>query len=94
VREDRVLKKIFGHKREEVTGDWTTLCSEELYDLCCCPNVSRVTKSRRMRWAGHVASIGERRGSCRVLVGDLNERDHLEDLGVEWVFRKYGGEGV
>jgi hypothetical protein len=74
VREDRVLRKIFGHKREEVTGDWTALCSEELNDLCCYPNVSRVIKSRRMRWAGHVARIGERRGSYRVLVGDLNRK--------------------
>jgi hypothetical protein len=60
------------------------------YDLYCWPNAIRVTKSRRMRWAGHVARIGERRGSYRVSVGDLRERDHLEDLGAEWVFRKYG----
>jgi hypothetical protein len=55
--------------RGEVTGEWRKLRNEELNDLCCSPNMVRVMKSRRMRWAGHVARMGERRGVYRVLVG-------------------------
>jgi hypothetical protein len=55
-----VLRKIFGPKREEVTGEWRKLHNEELYDLYCSPNITRVNKSRRMRWAGPVAWIEER----------------------------------
>ena len=65
----RVLKRIFGHKREEVTGEWRKLHNEELNDLYCSPNIVRVIKSRRMRWAGHVARMRERRGVYSVLVG-------------------------
>jgi len=67
--EHRVLRRIFGPKREEVTWGWRKLHNEELNDLYCSPNIVRVIKSRRMRWAGHVARIGERRGVYRVLVG-------------------------
>ena len=56
-------------KRDEVTGEWRKLHNEELNDLYSSPNVIGVIKSRRMRWAGHVAHMGERRGACRVLVG-------------------------
>ena len=66
--EKRELRKIFGSKRDEVTGEWRKLHNEELSDLHSSPNVVRVFKSRRVRWAGHAASIGERRGSSRVLV--------------------------
>jgi hypothetical protein len=69
VFENRVLRRIFGPKRDEVTGEWRRLHNEELYDLYSSPNSIRVIKSRRMRWAGHVARMGEGRGAYRVLVG-------------------------
>jgi hypothetical protein len=68
VFENRVLRKIFGPKRDEVTGEWRRLHNEELYDLYSSPNIFQVIESRRT-WAGHVARIGERRVACRVLVG-------------------------
>jgi len=61
--------KVFGPKRDEVTGKWRKLHNEELNDLHSLPNIVRVVKSRRMRWAGHVARMGEDRGVHRVLVG-------------------------
>ena len=66
--ESRVLRRIFGPRRDKVTGEWRKLHKEELNDLYSSPNVVRVIKSRRMRWAGHVARIVERRGLYRVLV--------------------------
>jgi len=69
VFENRVLRKVFGLKRDEVTGEWRKLHDEELNDLYSLPNIVRVVKSRRMRWAGHVARMGEDRGVHRVLVG-------------------------
>jgi hypothetical protein len=69
VFENRVLSRIFGPKRDEVTGEWRNLHNEELNDLYFSPSIVRVTKSRRMRWVGHVVLLGERRGVCRVLVG-------------------------
>ena len=66
---NRVLRRIFGPKGDEVTGEWRKLHDEELNDLYCSPNIVRVIKSRRMRWAGHLARMGERRGVHRVLVG-------------------------
>ena len=65
----RVLRGILVHRRDEVTGEWRKLHNEELNDLYASPNIVRVIKSRRMRWAGHVARMGERRGVYRVLVG-------------------------
>ena len=62
VLENRVLRRIFGSRRDEVTGEWRKLHNEELDDMYCSPNIVRVIKSRRKRWAGHVASMGERRG--------------------------------
>jgi len=64
-----VLRRIFVPKRGEVTGEWRKLHNEELIDRDCSPNIIRVIKSRRMRWAGNVARMGERRGVYRVLVG-------------------------
>jgi hypothetical protein len=61
VFENRVLRRIFGPKRDEVTGDWRKLHNEELNDLYFSPNIVRVIKSKRMRWVGHVARMGERR---------------------------------
>ena len=66
--ENRVLRKVFGPKRDEVTGEWRKLHNEELNDLYL-PIIVRVVKSRRMRWAGHVARMGEDRGVQKVLVG-------------------------
>jgi hypothetical protein len=68
VFENRLLRKIFGPKREE-DGSWRKLHNDELRDLYSSPNIVRVVKSRRMRWAGHVARMGEGRGAYRVLVG-------------------------
>jgi hypothetical protein len=68
VFENRVLRKIFGPKREE-EGSWRKLHNDELHNLYSSPNIVRVIKSRRMRWAGHVACMGEGRGAYRVLVG-------------------------
>ena len=69
VFENRVLRSVFGPKRDEVTGEWRKLHNEELNELYSLPNIVRVVKLRRMRWAGHVAHMGENRGVHRVLVG-------------------------
>jgi hypothetical protein len=69
VFEKRVLWKIFVPKRDEVTGEWRKLHNKELNDLYSSPTIVRVIKSRTMRWAGHLARMGERRGVYRVLVG-------------------------
>ena len=93
--ENRVLRRIFGPKRDKVTGEWRKLHNEGLYDLYSSPNIIRVIKSRRMRWAGHVARMWERRGPYMVWWGTLNERDHLEEPGVDgriilrWVYGKW-----
>jgi hypothetical protein len=65
---NRVLRRIFGPKRDEVTEEWRKLYNEDLNDLYCSPNIVRVIKSGRMRWAGYVAHVGERRGVYRGLV--------------------------
>ena len=67
--ENIVLRRIFGPRRDEVTGEWRRLHNEELSDLYSSSNIVRVIKSRRMRWAGHVARMGEERVVYRVLVG-------------------------
>jgi len=69
VFENRVLRRIFGPKRDDVTGEWRKLHNEELDDLYCSPNIVRMIKSRRMRWAGHVARMGEKGGVYMVLLG-------------------------
>jgi hypothetical protein len=69
VFENRVLRRIFGPKRDEVTGEWRRIHNEELNDLYSSPNIIRVIKSRRMRWAGRVACMDEGRGAYRILVG-------------------------
>jgi hypothetical protein len=74
VFENRVLRRIFGPKRDEATGEWKTLHNEELNDLYSSPNSIRVIKSIRMRWAGHVACMGEKRGAYRILAGRLEGR--------------------
>src|SRR5215475_9515690 len=69
VFENRVLRRVFGPKRDEVTGEWRKLHNGELNDLYSLPNIVRVVKSRRMRWTGHLARMGEERGMHRMLVG-------------------------
>ena len=69
VYENRVLRRVFGPRRDEVTGEWKKLHNEELNDVYSLPNIVRVVKSRRMRCSGHVARMGEDRGVHRVLVG-------------------------
>jgi hypothetical protein len=65
VFENRVLRRIFGPKRDEVTGEWRKLHNEELHDLYSSPSIIGIMKSRRMRWEGHIAQMGERRNACR-----------------------------
>jgi len=83
VFENRVLRRIVGPRRDEVTGEWRRLNNEGLNGLYSSPNIVRVIKSRRMRWAWHVARMGEERGVYRVLVGKPREGDHWGDLGVD-----------
>ena len=93
--ENKVLRRIFGPRRDEVTGEWRKLHNEELNDLYSSPSIVWVIKSRRMRWASHVARMGEMRSVYRVWWGNPWERHHLRDPGVEgriklaWIFRKY-----
>ena len=85
VFENMVLRRIFGPKRVEVTGEWRRLHNQEINDLYSSPNIVRVIKSRRMRWAGHVARMGEERGIYRVLVGKPEGRNPMERPRRRWV---------
>jgi hypothetical protein len=97
VFENRVLRKVFVSKRDEVTGECRKLHSEELNDLYSLPNIVRVVKSRRMRWAVYVARMVEDRGVHRVLVGKPEGKSHRGDQDVDvriilrWIFRKLEG---
>jgi len=82
VFENRVLRRIFVPRRDEVRGEWTKLHNEELNDLYCSPNIVRVIISRRLRGAGHVAHKGERRCLYRVLVGKPEGKNQMKDRGV------------
>ena len=77
VFENKVLRKIFGAKKDEITGDWRKLHNAELHGLYSSPNIFRSLKSRRLRWAGHVARMGQSRNACRVLVGKPEEKRPL-----------------
>jgi len=85
VFENMVLRRIYGPRRGGVTGEWRRLHNEELNDLCSSPNIVRVIKPRTMRWAGHVARMGEERGMYRVLVGKPEGRRQLGRPRRRWV---------
>jgi hypothetical protein len=100
VFENRVLRKIFGPKRDEVTGDWRKLHNEELHNLYSSPSIIRMIKSMRIRWAGHVARMGERRNAYRILVGKPEGRRPLGRPRRRWVdnikmdLREIGWDGI
>ena len=84
--ENMVLRRIFGPRRDEVTGEWKRVHNEELNDLYSSSNIVRVIKSRRMRRAGHVARMGVERGCTGCWWGNRREGDHWGDLGVDvWI---------
>jgi hypothetical protein len=99
VFENRVLRRIFGPKRDEVTGEWRRLHNEELNDLYSSPNTIQVIKSRRMRWAGNVARMGEGRGAYRILVGKpegrpLGRPRHRWEDNIKMDLQAVGWEGM
>jgi hypothetical protein len=85
VLENRVLRRIFGTKRDEMTGEWRKLHNEELHDLYSSPSIIRIMKERRMRWAGHVARMWERRNAYRLLVGKPEGRRRLGRPRRRWL---------
>ena len=97
VFENSVWRRVFGPKRDEVTGEWRKLHSGELSVLYSLPNIVQVVKSRRMRWAGYVARMGE--GCTGFWWGNPRERDHWGDpapdvdgrIILRWIFRKWEG---
>jgi len=84
--ENRVLSRIFGPKRDELRGEWRKLHNEELNDLYCSSSIFRVIKSRRIRWAGNVACMGERRGVYRILVGKPEGKGPLGRPRCRWEY--------
>jgi hypothetical protein len=80
-----VLRRIFGPRSDEVTGDWRKLHNEELHNLYSSPNIIRMIKLRRMRWAGHVVRMGETRNSYRILVGKPEKKRPLGRPRRGWV---------
>jgi hypothetical protein len=85
VFEKRVLWRILGPKRDEVTGEWRKVHNEELYDLYSSPSIIRIIKPGKMRWAGHVARMGEKTNTYRLLVGKLKEKRRLRRPKRRWV---------
>jgi hypothetical protein len=85
VFENRVPKRIFGLKRDEETGEWRKLHNEELRDLYSSPSIIRIIKSRRMRWAGHVACMGEKRNAYSLLVGKPEGKRPVGKPSSRWV---------
>jgi hypothetical protein len=83
--ENRVLRRIFGPERDEVTGGWRKLHNEELHNLYTSPSIIRMIKSRRMKWAGHVARMGEKRNAYVILVGNSERKRPLGRPRRRWV---------
>jgi hypothetical protein len=97
VFENRVQRKIFGPKRDEVTGEWRKLHNEELRDLYSSPSIIRIIKSRRMRWEDYVARMEKKRNAYRLLWESHKERDYWEDQDVGgcmtlgWILERWDG---
>jgi hypothetical protein len=92
-----MFRRIFGSESDEITGEWSNLHDEQLNDLYSSPTIARVIKSRRVRWARHVARMGGGKRHVQGFGGvTLRERDHCGDPGVDgriilrWIFRKWG----
>jgi hypothetical protein len=100
VFENRVLRRIVGPKRDEMTGEWRKLHNEELHNLYSSPDIIRQVKSRRMRWAGHVSRMGEERKVYRVLVGKpegerpLGRPRRRREDGIRMDLKEIGLRGV
>jgi hypothetical protein len=100
VFENRVLMRIFGPERDEVTGDWRKLHNEELHNFDPSPNRIRMMKSRKMKWAGHVARMGEKSNAYRILVGKPEGKKPLQRPRRMWVdnikidLREIGWDGM
>jgi hypothetical protein len=98
--ENRMLRRIFGPRRDEVTGDWRKLHNDELHNLYSSPNIIRTLKLKRVRWAGHVARMGETRNAYRILVGKPEGRRALGRPRRRWVdnikmdLREIGWDGM
>jgi hypothetical protein len=95
---NRVLRNVLRSKKDEVAGECRKLHNEQLCDLYCSPNIVRLITSRKMRWAGHVARMGDRRGAYKVLVGRPEgkrvhvRRKHRWENKSKWIFKKWEGE--
>jgi hypothetical protein len=100
VFENRVLRRIIGQKRDEVTGGWRKLHSEELHNLYSSPSIFRMIRSRRMRWTGHVAQMGEKRNAYRILMRNPEGKRPLKKPRRRWVdnikmdLREIGWDGM
>ena len=94
VFENRVLRRIAGNKKDEITGERRKLHTEELHDLYSSTHNMRLIKSKRMRWGGHVARLGDRRGAYRFWWGVVRERGHSKELSIhgrivlKWIYNK------
>jgi hypothetical protein len=85
VFQNRVLRRMFGPKRDQVTGEWRKLHNEELHDLCSFPSIIKVVKSRKMRWTGYVARTGEKRNAYGLLMGKPEGKRPLGGPKLRWV---------
>jgi hypothetical protein len=100
VSENKILRRIFGSKRDEVTGEWRKLHNEELHNLYSSPYIIMQIKSREMRWAGHVTRMGEETKMCKVFMGEpkgkrpLGRRKRRWDDGIRMDLREMGWGGM
>jgi hypothetical protein len=83
--ENRMLRRLFGLKRDELMGDWRKLHNEVLHNLYSSPSIIRMTKSRRTKWAGHVAKMGEKNNAYRIMVGKPKGKTPLKRPRCRWV---------